>query len=160
MKVVKWLDDNLELVIMGIALVTITVVVTLDILLRNVTGSGLVFAQELSQKCEIVLAAMGISYGVVSGKHIKVDIIQTFIPATKKILNFIGDLSTFLFCVILAYYGTSKLRGTLKSGAVTAVLQIPMFYIYLSMELGLIMGAIRVAEKYIKMYVKKSPDKE
>ncbi|WP_019133407.1 TRAP transporter small permease [Kallipyga massiliensis] len=152
-KVLKWLDQYFELVIMGIALTTIIVSVTLDIVLRNLTGSGLAFAQELSQKCEIVLAAMGISYGVVTGKHMKVDILQTFFPKTKKPLEVVGDIVIFLFCGFMAVFAINKLEGTLASGATTAILEIPTFYIYLTMEIGLILACIRIVEKYIKNFL-------
>ena len=41
MKIVKWLDDNFELLIMGIALSVLTVVVLIDIVGRTVFGSGI-----------------------------------------------------------------------------------------------------------------------
>ena len=80
MKIVKWLDDNIELVIMGIALSVLTVVVLIDVIGRTALGTGITWGQEMSRNCEIVIAAMGVSYGVQAGKHIKVDIIQTLVP--------------------------------------------------------------------------------
>ena len=147
MKIVKWLDDNIELVIMGIALSVLTVVVLIDVIGRTAWG------QEMSRNCEIVIAAMGVSYGVQAGKHIKVDIIQTLVPKSKAALDIFGDIVTCLFCIFVAYYGVSKLGATMKSGATTAVMGIPTFYIYSIMEIGLILAALRVIEKYIKILI-------
>ena len=47
----------------------------------------------------------------------------------------------------------SKLGATMKSGATTAVLGIPTFYIYSIMEIGLVLAAVRVIEKYIKLFL-------
>ena len=153
MKVLKWLDDNLELIIMGAALITISVVVLIDVFGRTVLGTGITWGQEMSRNCEIIIAAMGVSYGVRADKHIKVDIIQTVFPKTKKPLDIFGDIAVLALCAFVAYHGLDKLAGTLKSGATTAVMGIPTFYIYGTMEIGLVLAAGRVAEKYIKKLV-------
>ncbi len=160
MKILKWLDDNFELVIMSVALILITVVVLVDVFGRTVFGTGITWGQEMSRNCEIVIAAMGISYGVRVGKHIKVDILQTFFPKLHKPLDIFGDVTLMLFCLFTAYYGTDKLAATLKSGATTAVMGIPTFYIYSIMEIGLVLAAIRVAEKYLKELFAKRGGKE
>ena len=153
MKIVKWLDDNIELVIMGIALSVLTVVVLIDVIGRTALGTGITWGQEMSRNCEIVIAAMGVSYGVQAGKHIKVDIIQTLVPKSKAALDIFGDIVTCLFCIFVAYYGVSKLGASMKSGATTAVMGIPTFCIYSIMEIGLILAALRVIEKYIKILI-------
>ena len=158
MKIVKWLGDNFELLIMGIALSVLTVVVLIDIVGRTVFGSGITWGQEMSRNCEIVIAAMGVSYGVQAGKHIKVDIIQTLVPKLKVPLDIFGDIVTFLFCIFVAYYGMSKLGATLKSGATTAVMGIPTFYIYTIMEIGLVLAAVREVEKYIKQFLNRKKE--
>lgn len=153
MRIVKWLDDNIELVIMGISLSVLTVVVLIDVIGRTAFGTGITWGQEVSRNCEIVIAAMGVSYGVQAGKHIKVDIIQTMVPKLKAPLDILGDIVTCLFYIFVAYYGVSKLGATMKSGATTAVMGIPTFYIYSIMEIGLILAALRVIEKYIKIFI-------
>lgn len=154
MKVLKWLDDNFELLIMGAALTVLTVVVLADVFGRTILGTGITWGQEMSRNCEIVIAAMGVSYGVRAGKHIKVDIIQTLIPKTRRSLEIFGDVSVMAFCIFTAWFGISKLSATLKSGATTAVMGIPTFYIYAIMEIGLILAAVRVIEKYIKELIR------
>ena len=45
MKILKWLDDNFELVIMSVALILITVVVLVDVFGRTVFGTGITWGQ-------------------------------------------------------------------------------------------------------------------
>ena len=71
MKIVKWLDDNIELVIMGIALSVLTVVVLIDVIGRTALGTGITWGQEMSRNCEIVIAAMGAALRVIE-KYIKI----------------------------------------------------------------------------------------
>ena len=52
----------------------------------------------------------------------------------------------------MAWHGMTKLKAALISQATTAVLEIPMFYIYLMMELGLVFAALRMIEKYVKRF--------
>lgn len=153
MKLIKWIDHNFELLIMGIALVTIAVVVLIDVGGRTIFGTGITWGQEMSRDCEIIIAAMGVSYGVRAGKHIKVDIIQTLVPKMQKPLEIFGDVVVMAFCLFTAYYGINKLQAAVRSGVTTAVMQIPMVYIYMMMEIGLILAAVRVVEKYVKEIV-------
>ncbi len=76
--------------------------------------------------------------------------IQTFWPKTKKPLAVFGDIVVFAFCIFMSCNGLTKLKSALISQATTAVLEIPMFYIYLMMELGLVFAALRMVEKYVK----------
>lgn len=158
MKILKWLDENVELLIMGAALIVIAAVVLIDVFGRTVLGTGITWGQELSRSCEIVIAAMGVSYGVRAEKHIKVDILQVSFPKLKKPLEIFGDAVVFLFCLFTARYGLDKLGATLKSGATTAVMEIPTFYIYFIMEIGLVLAAVRVVEKYVRKLLAKKDE--
>ena len=62
-------------------------------------------------------------------------------------------LLSVLLQATAAAVGVSKLGATMKSGATTAVMGIPTFYIYSIMEIGLILAALRVIEKYIKILI-------
>lgn len=158
MKVLKWLDDNIELAIMSLALSLIVVSISADIILRTVTGTGLTWAQELSRQCEICIAAFGMSYAVKADKHIRVDLIQTFLPKTRKPLDVFADIVVFVFSLFIAWYGVTKLRAAIRSGAFTPVLEIPMVCIYGMMEIGFIGAALRVVEKYIKKFLNRGKE--
>ena len=149
----RWMDKNLELVLMGFCLCVILIVILVDVIGRELFGRGLIFAQELARYCELYIAFLGISLGVSTNTHIKVDILQTFFPKFQFPLQVTGDALFFVFAVFMAYSGCDKLAAVLASGAKSAVLQVPMFFVYLGLEIGLILGAVRIAEKYMKLFL-------
>lgn len=162
MKVLKWLDKHFELLIGGIAVIVMTTAIFVDVFMRSFMGMGIVWAQELARTCTIVIGAMGMSYGAGFDKHIKVDILETIVPKSKNILHAFGDVMTVIFCAFIAYYGLQKLQDIWALGTLTPVMQIPQAYIYMFMEVGLILGVIRTIEKNIVRYVigKKGDEEE
>lgn len=156
MKVLKWLDRNFELTVGGVALVVMTVIIVLDVFMRNFLGSGITWGQELARTCTIVIAAMGMSYGAGANKHIRVDILETLFPKTTKYFHGFSDVVTLIFCGCIGLNGISKLRDIQALGTLTPVMQIPQFYIYLMMEIGLVLGVVRIIEKNVKEYALKT----
>ena len=153
MKALKWLDENFEVFIMGVAVIVMTIIIVADVFMRNILGNGIAWAQELARQCTIIIGAMGMSYGVSKSKHIKVDILETFVPKLKTPLTICGDLFTFVFCVFILWNGIEKLTKVYAQGTTTPVMQLPTFYIYLMMWIGLTLGAVRVIENYIRKFM-------
>lgn len=150
MKVLKWLDRNFELTISGIVLVIMTVIIVADVFMRNLFGLGITWGQELARTCTIIIAAMGMSYGAGAEKHIKVDILETFIPRATPFFHIFADVVTLIFCAFIGYHGISKLQDVYRLGTLTPVMQIPQFYIYLMMEIGLVLGVVRIIQKNLR----------
>lgn len=149
MKVVKWLDQNLEEVVMAVLLVLIVAVMGIQVIMRYVLRSSLVWAEELSRYLFIWFVFMGLSYGIRQDIHIKVDIIETVFPKTKRILSVLQDAVFLLFCVYMLWPGYKVIAMLVDSGQKSPAMGLPMYLVYISLLGGVLLAIARLIQKYV-----------
>ena len=83
--------------------------------------------------------------------HTRIDIFETLKPALKKPLSVVCDLGLVFFCLYLMRPGYTVVTQLLASGQTSSAMNLPMWIVYLSLFLGLILTLLRILEKYIKL---------
>lgn len=157
MSIIKWLDDNFEESVMKVLLCLIVVVMGLQVFMRYVMNNSLSWAEEISRYFFIWFTFLGVSYSVKNEKHIRVDILKNYIP--EKIWNaliFIGYIIFMIFCGYLIINGWSVITSLFITQQSSPALRLPMYVVYLSFFVGLILTAIRIVQKIIEDYVYKN----
>src|SRR6185437_6477130 len=90
----------------ALILLGMVVIVTADIVLRNTMGSGLVWANEVSEYSLYLMTLLTAPWLLRRGQHVRLDIILTLVPARAAwLMEAIGDLLGFVVCVVLIRYG-------------------------------------------------------
>ena len=84
MKVLKFLDENLEKMLCVIFLALMSIIIVLQVFFRYVLNNSLSWSEELARYLFIWMIYVGISYGVKMDKHICVDAVYTFMPKSIK----------------------------------------------------------------------------
>ena len=84
MKVLKFLDENLEKMLCVIFLALMSIIIVLQVFFRYVLNNSLSWSEELARYLFIWMIYIGISYGVKLDKHICVDAVYTFMPKSIK----------------------------------------------------------------------------
>ena len=77
MKVLKWLDANLEKYCCVVLMSVMTVIIFVQVVARYVFQNSLSWSEELARYIFIWLVYLGISYGCQMRKHIKIDAAST-----------------------------------------------------------------------------------
>ena len=149
MKVLKFLDDHFESILIGIALVVISTLMFVQIVLRAV-GSALPWAEEACRYLFIWCGSLGLSYSTKMETHLKLDVLPDLIPVLKKPYEILGDIAMLALSVLLLSPGITVVQTLLKTGQVSAALRLPMGYVYLGLLVGVILTILRLIEKYIK----------
>jgi len=101
------------------------------------------WAEELARYCMIWVIFLGIGVAACNGEHFCVEALELF--CSKKVLKVIYVLNSVLvaaFSIFASYYGVTILQKQMASGQVTPSLQWPMWIMYLSIPLGLILMAL------------------
>src|SRR5690625_1761286 len=95
----------------GMAAVTVA-----NVLLRNIAGSSLQFADDVSQILLVVVTFMGIGIAARHARHIRVSAIHDLLPekAQKALLVFVS-LSTAALLFLMAGYGWAYAESTRRS---------------------------------------------
>lgn len=97
----------------------------------------LTWAQELCIFLFIWMAKFGAAYGVRTGIHVGVDIVVKMLPEPwRKRTILIGLFCGVIFTAFVGALGAYLVTHLFHSGQVSAVLEIPMWTVYLCLPLG------------------------
>ncbi|RSL35349.1 TRAP transporter small permease [Salibacterium salarium] len=151
MRLVRWLDEHVEEVLLVAFSVVMVVVIAMQVFMRYVVGDSLSWSEELARFCFIWLVYIGISYGVKKQRHIKVDaMLILFKQKGKIVMNMIANVIFLIFAVVVIYYGQSVALRILELGQESPALHIPMGIVYLATPVGMGLTAIRLIQQLIK----------
>jgi TRAP-type C4-dicarboxylate transport system permease small subunit len=116
--------------------------------MRYLVGNSLSWPEEVSRYSFIWLSYLGLSYAIKKDASLKVDIIHTLVPKLKAPLNVFGDIVLFLFCIAMIQPGYHTILKTMAIGSNSAAISMPMWILYVSLFLGVILSCIRLIQKY------------
>ena len=150
MAVLKWLDENIERVILLVLLVVMSVVIVLQVFMRYVMENSLTWSEELARFCFVWLIYIGISYGVKKAKHIRVEaLLSVFKRKGKYALNMIAYVLFLFFAIYATYYGFSIYSAIKGTGQLAPSLGISMSIMYLGMPVGMLLTSIRIIQRIV-----------
>lgn len=150
MKLIKWLDDNLEESILVILLVLITLVMGLQVFCRYVLNNSLSWSEELTRYLFIYTAFISISYCTKKWISIKIDqVIQLFKGKTYTILQICLNVILTLFFVYMTYHAVIYLMQGLASHQTSPALHVPMWVIQFAPFLGFLLASIRSFQQIV-----------
>ncbi|NEU30837.1 TRAP transporter small permease [bacterium LRH843] len=150
MKVLKWLDDNFEVVFLVVLSSIMVAVIFLQVFMRYVMHNSLAWSEELARYCFIWLIYFGISYGVKKQRHISVDAaLLLFKDKGKLIMTMISNLLFLAFAIFVIVYGFDMSQKLLAWGQKSPANHIPMGLVYLAAPVGMTLTAIRLIQNLI-----------
>lgn len=143
-KVLKWLDENVELYLCVFLMSFMTLLIFLQVVMRYVFNNSLSWSEELARYVFIWLIYIGISYGCKLRKHIKIDAALYLFPkAARPYVILLGDILFIGFCMYIAYTGFFHSIHQMQYHMRSPALKIPFQYIYMSTVVGFGLAAIR-----------------
>lgn len=113
-------------ILVGLLLLMITLAV-LQIFLRNLFDTGLVWSDVLVRILVLWVGLLGAMVASRQGNHINIDIMERFLPERAKIVvNFIVQLFTAFICTIVAYYSLQFVQMEFADGGM-AFAKVPVW---------------------------------
>jgi TRAP-type transport system small permease protein len=104
----------------ALILLAMVVVVTADIVLRNSTGGGFAWANEVSEYALYLMTLLAAPWLLRRGQHVRLDIILTLVPARVAwLMEAAGDALGFCVSVVLVRYGLAMTADSARLGAIT-----------------------------------------
>ena len=151
MKVLRFLDENLEKMICVFCLALMSVIIVMQVFCRYVLNNSLSWSEELARYLFVWMIYIGISYGVKMDKHICVDAVYAFMPkGVKKWYAIVAYVLFLLFAVAVVYYGILVVGMQISSGQVSPAMGLPMQYVYAAPTVGMILTSIRLIQKIVE----------
>src|SRR5947209_3506673 len=122
----------------ALILFAMVVIVTCDIVLRNVTGSGLSWANEVSEYSLYLMTLLTAPWLLRRGQHVRLDVVLTLLPPRIAwLLEAFGDVLGFAVSLALVRYGFAATAESWRVGALTIKnLVFPEWWLLAALPLG------------------------
>ncbi len=153
MKVVKWLDNYLEEFLLVLLLIGISAVMVIQVICRYVFNYSLSWSDELTRYFLVWSCFLSVSYCVKRRISIKIKQLQEVFPESIQAwIRILRHTIVFAFCLLMIPYALTYVQQAVSSGAKSAALLLPMYYIQSAPLVCFILLAIRVAQAWIREF--------
>lgn len=132
---------GLERVTLLAAMLVMAGVTIANVVLRNVTGEGLAFAEELNQLLIVLVTFVGCSHAAGNGRHIRMSAVADLVPEARR--RWLLAATSGFTGALLALFGWLALQYALGVDRRSPVLGVPLGWVYLVAPLGLWSSAVQ-----------------
>lgn len=137
--------NRLEEAVICILLVSMTLLVFLDVVMRFGFNAGFLWSQELTLHMSAWFVLFGTSYGLKVGSHIGMDaFVKLFPPLGRKILTGIGCILGGVYCGLILIGSFVYLKKMKMIGIHMEDLPIPVWLAHSMLLVGFIFLSIRL----------------
>lgn len=106
--------------IAALILLAMVVVVSGDIILRNVARSGFPWANEVSEYALYIITLFVAPWLLRKGQHVRIDLVLTVVPPRVAwLMEGLGDIIGFIVCLIMMRYGVKMVVDSAMLGSLT-----------------------------------------
>ena len=138
---------RLEEAIISLLIVIMTLLVFLDVIMRFVFNTGLMWNQELTLLTCAWFVLFGASYGLKVGSHIGMDaFVKLFPEGVQRFLTGIGAVLSLVYCSLLLYGSFIYLKKMKMIGIGLEDLPIPRWIAHSILIFGVILFSIRLLQ--------------
>ena len=133
-----------ELVVTTAAFVILALVIFADVVVRRVSGSGIVWAREVGVLANVVLTIIGIGLASADGTHLRPRILDHIFPASwDAALTRVQELLTALAFAVLAWIALTVVLETIELDDRSVVLRWVLWPVQASLPLAFAVAALR-----------------
>ncbi len=144
--------NGFEETVIGLLLVTMTLLVFADVFMRFVLNTGFLWMEELTLHLSAWMVLFGASYGVRVGAHIGVDaFINHLSDGFRRFLGGIAVSLSIVYCALIGYGAYIYLSKMDKIGIELEDLPIKKSVAHSILLFGMILLAIRLFEVLVKI---------
>ena len=149
-KVLSWIDEYLEEVLLAAALAAMAVIMGVQVFCRYVHGASLSWSEELTRYIFIWAGFLSVSYCTKKCISIKIEQFVALFPrrgkAVFKVVNHTFELILFVYLLPFAW---KYLMSAVENGQTSPAMGIPMYLVQAAPLVGFALSAIRVLQRWI-----------
>lgn len=142
--------NKLEEYFLGISILIITGILFMNVVLRYLFNSSIEWAEEFTRYGVMWITFIGASVCIYKGAHLGID---TLISALEKrgirFLTFLVYIVATIFSFLFFYLSLLMTIKIYETGQLSAVLRIPMFYVYAALPLSGLLMTLRFIQQII-----------
>ena len=140
--------NKLEEIIASCLLITTSLIVFMQVVLRYGFGFTLAWIEESARYMIVWFVFLGASIGVREQAHPAMDTLLQIAPKPiKRILRIVITIICMAFCVIIIKSGANAVISTYNLGSTSPAMRMPLFIPYIAVPVGLGLMFIRYASQ-------------
>ncbi|HER23993.1 MAG TPA: TRAP transporter small permease [Candidatus Atribacteria bacterium] len=136
----------------GQAIIAIMVLlITVDVLSRNIILKSILIATEVSGYALVALAFLGLAYTERTGSNIKISILtKRFSPSVQKKLQLVVSIVSTIFMAWLTWITLGPVIDNFNNKVTSiTILHVPMWILYISIPIGYAMLTVLMTNEVV-----------
>ena len=162
MKILRWLDRNLEILICGSLLALLSAAMMLQVVMRYGFNAALSWPEEFSRYCYIWITFFSISLTIRSGSYFRVTAVVDLLPEKgRQAAEFFAHLVNLAFFGACAAVSIGIFDSVYHSTQSSPALRIPIYIVYIALPCGMFFSLARSVQMVIlsvRALAKRKPD--
>ncbi|WP_417269946.1 TRAP transporter small permease [Celeribacter sp.] len=154
MRVLKWLNANFEQVILASFMALMAVLIFVQVIMRYVFESSLVWSEELARWLFIWTIWTGIAYAFRTGDHIRITMLSDSLsPLNRKRLENVVCVALIVFFLWIGWLGVKQATSPIVMRQSSVVLHWPfsdakvsLVWLYATLPFGSFLSVIRLVQ--------------
>lgn len=150
MRIIKWLDDNVEEFLLVILLLAMTLIMGVQVFFRYALGMSLSWSEELTRYLFIWSGFLSVSYCSKKCLSIKIEqFVAVFSRRGRAIFKVVNHTFELIFFAYMIPFAFAYLMSAVRSGQVSPACGIPMYYIQAAPLVSFVLVAFRILQRWI-----------
>jgi TRAP-type C4-dicarboxylate transport system permease small subunit len=128
-----------------------SITICVQVFMRYVMQNSLFWSEELARYLFVLFVNVGISYGVKTKKHIRVEVFSMCLPAKAQVMiRIIADTIFLLFAIVIIYYGFKASAKIFSLHQTSPALGLQMGIVYITLPVSYVMVFIRLVQNIVE----------
>jgi TRAP-type transport system small permease protein len=140
-------------VVAALILLAMVVIVTADILLRNLAALSISWSNEVTEYALYLITLLTAPWLLRRGQHVRLDIILTLVPPRIAwLMEVVGDVLGFAVCLVMVRYGAAMTIDSARLGAITIKnLVFPEWWLLAPLPIAFVLLAIEFVFRFERL---------
>lgn len=149
-KIFTWLDINFEPVLMFVLFYAITLLLTLQVILRFIFATGFSWGEEVARFLFVWLMYFSIAYATRNQRHIRVAfLVQSFGEKAHKVFMIISDLIFLVFSILIFLSAIKVCQSVFKYQDMAVTIEVSLNVVYGAGVVGFALIVFRLIQSII-----------
>lgn len=150
MRILRFIDENLEKILLVTMLLIMVVVVFAQVVMRFVFHNSLAWSEEVARYLFVWQVWLGASYAAKKTEHMQVDLLRRKLKGNMGVyLAIAADLVSIGFCLFLTRLSFLQMQGMYRLHRSATSFNMPIWIAYLSVPTGSALMAVRLFQNMI-----------
>ncbi|SCX96112.1 TRAP transporter small permease [Desulfoluna spongiiphila] len=147
-KSTKSIINRSEEIFSSLALVMMTGITVVQVFNRYVLQNSLDWSEEIARYLFIWAVYVGCSYATQMNRHLEVTVIRNMFGGKfARPVTILAHLCTVVFCACATFWGIKFIMFLSSTGQKTPALEVQMYWVFLSVPVGMGLMALRTLER-------------